>query len=126
MNEIPTLLLDTNAFIYLINGDQTVANIIDKRIVASNFVIEIELLCWPLQSSNTKKAILSFLKEIQYFDYSHRIKEKTIDIKKRYKQKLGDAFIAATALEHGLIIVSADTSFMRIPELSTINFIPSI
>ena len=98
MNNQNTFLLDKNAVIYLINGEQTVLDLIDNKSVAINFVVEIELLCWPNMTIALQKIINNLLKEIQYFDYSHRIKQSTIEIRKSTKLKLGDALIAATAL----------------------------
>ncbi len=72
-----------------------------------------------------QKVINNLLKKIQYFDYSHRIKQRTIEIKKSTKLKLGDALIAATSLEYDLTLVSADKSFSKIQDLRLINFLPT-
>ena len=125
MSNQNTFLLDKNAVIYLINGEQTVLDLIDNKSVAINFVVEIELLCWPNMTIALQKIINNLLKEIQYFDYSHRIKQSTIEIRKSTKLKLGDALIAATALEYDLTLVSADKSFSKIQDLRLINFLPT-
>jgi len=119
------LLLDTNSVLYLLQGDYNMLQLTDKKRTAINFVIEIELFGWPGINENDLRLIRSFMKEAHFFDYSHRIKEITIMLKQKYNLKIGDAFIAATAIYYELTLVSADKSFLRVKELQLINFTPS-
>ena len=111
MSDSSTFLLDSNTVMYLIKGDEKVLQLIDNKIVAINFIIEI---------------IRNLIKDVHYFDYSHRVKQRTISLRQKYNFKLADAFIAAIALEFDLTLVSADRIFSKIDDLRLINFIPSI
>src|SRR3954463_4351070 len=111
MSNANTLLLDTNTVMYLIKGDEKVLRLIDKKAVAVNFIVEIELLGWKSITSALEALILDLIKDVRYFDYSHRVKQRTITLRQKHNLKLGDAFIAATALEFDLTLVSADRIF---------------
>lgn len=126
MSDSSTFLLDSNTVMYLIKGDEKVLQLIDNKIVAINFIIEIELLGWRLMSPELQDIIQNLIKDVYYFDYSHRVKQRTISLRQKYKFKLADAFIAATALEFDLTLVSAGRIFSKIDDLRLINFIPSI
>jgi predicted nucleic acid-binding protein len=90
------------------------------------FITEIELLGWQLMTNELQNVILDLIKDIQYFDYSFRVKQKTIEIRQKYNFKLGDAFIAATALEFNLTLISADKIFSKVDDIRLINFSPTI
>lgn len=126
MSNPNTFLLDTNAILYLIKGDKKVFQLIDQKFVAINFIVEIELLGWKNMTAELQAIILDLIKDVHYFDYSHRVKQRTIALRQKYSFKLADAFIAATALEFDLTLVSADTIFSKIDDLRLINFIPTI
>lgn len=121
-----TFLLDTNTVMYLIKGDEKVLQLIDQKAVAINFITEIELLGWRSMTNEIKIIITDLIKDVQYYDYSFRLKQRTIDLRQKYNFKLGDAFIAATALEFDLTLISADKIFYKIQDLRLINFSPSI
>jgi hypothetical protein len=111
---------------YLLKGDQTLLPLIDKKTTALNFIIEIELLGWPKISADEINIIYDFIGYCYYYDYSQAIKNHTVELRKQYNLKLGDAFIAATALEFDLTLISADKSFAKVAGLNLINFVPSL
>ena len=45
------------------------------------------------------------------------IKEKTIEIRKKYKTKLPDAIVTASAIVNNLPLITADKGFNQIEEL---------
>jgi predicted nucleic acid-binding protein len=47
-----------------------------------------------------------------------KIKRKAINLKQKIKIPVPDAIIAATAIEEGLTLVTADKGFKRVKELS--------
>ena len=49
-----------------------------------------------------------------------KIKEQTIELRKKHSIKLPDAIIAATSLVYGLPLVTADKGFSKIDELDLI------
>jgi len=100
MNKKETLLIDTNAVLYLIKGDENLLELLDQQPVAINFITEIELLTWPQMTRGLNKVIQSLILNVQYFDYSTRIKLAAITLRQKYKLKLADAVIGATAIEY--------------------------
>ncbi len=56
----------------------------------------------------------------QIIPITNSIKMRTIDLKRRIKLAVPDALIAATAIEGGFTLVTADKGFKRIKELSLI------
>ncbi len=126
MSDKDIFLLDTNTILYLIKGDENVLQLTEGKIVSLNFVTEIELLGWRLLTPELHDILLDLINNVQYFDYSYRIKQSTISLRQIYNLKLGDAFIAATALEHDLTLISANKSFAKVEELRLINFVPTL
>lgn len=126
MNKISFYLLDTNCVLYLFKGNQELAKLTAGNKLASNFIIEVELLGWPSISANDINLIQEYLNATYYFDYSTNIKTLAIQFRQKYNLKLADAFIAATAMEYDLILVSADRVFAKIKELQFFHFTPSL
>lgn len=60
------------------------------------------------------------LNQCYIFDCSSEIKELAIQLKQKYKIKLPDAIIAATAIVKQLPFVTADADFKVIKELDLI------
>lgn len=119
-------LQDTNTIMYLMKGDETVLRLIDQQQVSISFITEIELLGWPFMTPELERTIKNLIETVQYFDYSSRIKQGTVRLKQQYNLKIADAFIAATALQYHLALISADKVFSRVEELSFVNFIPTV
>jgi hypothetical protein len=51
------------------------------------------------------------------------IKKMVVDLRMKYRLKLPDAIIAATACYHQLPLVSADKAFSKVTELELIRFV---
>lgn len=51
---------------------------------------------------------------------SIEIKKKAIQIKQKYKLKLPDAIIAATAIQYNLPFITSDADFINIKDLNLI------
>ena len=126
MSKINFYLLDTNCVLYLLKGEQELAKLTDGNKLASNFIIEVELLGWPSITAKDIKLINAFLEATYFFDYNTNIKTLAITLRQKYNLKLADAFVAATAMEYDLILVSADKVFSRINELQFFHFTSSL
>ena len=70
---------------------------------------------------NNIKSLLLDCKEISLTD---EIKEKTIEIRKKYKTKLPDAIVAASAIVNNLPLITADKGFNQIEELDLKLIVP--
>jgi len=102
-------LLDTNAVIYYFRGMQK-AIAVFKLIEDANeevnlsVITKIELLSFD--NEDELKNIDRLLVNSRIFSLDDEIVDKTIEVRKKYKLKLPDAIIAATAMINNLILVT--------------------
>ncbi len=107
----PQYLLDTNVVIDFaalklpIKAYEKISSIIDSFPQIS-IVNKIELLSF----SNVPDQVEAFIKEVDVINLDDAIVAKTIDIRKKYKLKLPDEVIAATAVVMNLSLVTHNIS----------------
>lgn len=85
-----------------------------------SFITEIELLGYKGINKTEENKLKNLINDCFYADWSPKIKEKTIELRRKYNIKLTDAIIASTALVYGVPLVSADSGFSKITELELI------
>ena len=90
--------------------------------LTTSIVVKIDVLGFNGDPDEMKK-LNDFLGLATIFYVDDVIADKTIDLRKTYKKlKLGDALIAATALVHGLTILTRNTKdFQPITGLAYVN-----
>jgi len=120
-------LLDTNIVIgYLAsslpsNGMKTLNAIVDDDSIIS-VITKIETLGFNFKSVSEKLNTEVFVNGSTILNIDDAIVSRTIVLRKTHKIKLPDAIIAATALVHGLILISRNTKdFVEITGLRVIN-----
>jgi len=102
-------LLDTNAVIYYFKGMQKAVAVF-KLIEDANeevnlsVITKIELLSFD--NEDELKNIDRLLVNSRIFSLDDEIVDKTIEVRRKYKLKLPDAIIAATAMINNLILVT--------------------
>lgn len=79
-----------------------------------------ELLGFKGISKEEELKLKLLLNDCFSVEWNSKIKEKTIELKKKYTIKLPDAIIASTSLIYELPLVSADKGFSKIEELDLI------
>lgn len=117
-------LIDTNSVIdYLDNKLPAKANeLIEGNASRISVITRIELLSWPGATDSQTKILLSFIDESEVFHLEEQVILKTIEIRKKFKVKLPDAIIAATALINHFSLVTRNTNdFDKIEQLEVIN-----
>lgn len=121
------LLLDTNAFIYFLDGEQPYFDVllpVFRRVQAGNLTIivsvitEAELLVRPERDGNeaAKERIADLLSEdgIYVIPVDRRITKRAAALRGKSRLKLADAIIVATAIETACeAIVSNDNEWSR-------------
>lgn len=117
-----SLLIDTNIALYLLNGDTTIAELLNGRDVHVSFITELELLGFQDIKEEDRSIIEELLNNCIIVDLNQAIKRITIDLKQKYKLKLPDAIIAATSIYMNLPLISADKDFERISDLQFIRY----
>lgn len=117
------ILIDTNVISRYFN-DNLEENLI-SLLETSNFKISvitrIELLAWEKYNQNQLDIINDFISNCEVIALDEKIILKTIEIRKKYKIKLPDAIIAASAIVFGATLISLDTDFKNIKGLQVIG-----
>jgi predicted nucleic acid-binding protein len=114
---------DTNALIYLLNGNPCMSPFLHNKLSFS-IISEMELLSFNKITSEEESNIKSLLSDCKEITLTGEIKEKAIEIRKKYKIKLPDAIVAASAIVNNLPLITADKGFNQIKELKLKLIVP--
>ncbi len=117
-----SIIVDTNIVLYLLNGDKTLATLLNERNIYISFITELELLGYPGLSLKDKSQITSFLAVCQIIDITSKIKENAILLRNTYNLKLPDSIIGATSLFLGIPFITSDKVFSKVKELNLILY----
>ena len=111
-------LIDSNTVIDYLSGklphngmlflDQLINNIPNISVIT-----KIEVLGYKT-AIEASLLLNSFVDDSAVYDLSDEIVKKTIEIRKEHKIKIPDAIIAATAMTHGLVLVSRNDKDFKI------------
>ncbi|WP_439553477.1 type II toxin-antitoxin system VapC family toxin [Flavobacterium macrobrachii] len=112
-------LADTNFLIFTSQGNLIVETFLDYNIGIS-FISEMELLGVFCISKIQKSNIQKIIDQCFVIDFNLEIKKSAIQLKQKYKVKLPDAIIAATAIHYNIPFITADADFKIIKELDLI------
>ena len=83
-----------------------------------------ELISFSGITESEENNIKSLLLDCNEINISDEIKEKTIEIRKKYKTKLPDAIVAASAIVNNIPLITADKGFNQIKELNLKLIVP--
>ena len=116
------ILLDTNAFIYFFEGRSQITNlVVNTPEIYFSGISEIELLSAIHLAQSEIDSIKAFLSLCQRVELTSEIIDQTITIRRKYNFKIPDAIIAASALHLKIPLVSADTDFQKVADLTLIS-----
>ena len=119
-------LIDSNAIIETFNGKIQPNGLAFMRVIfnsgpQASVVTEIEVLGFTT-NLGMQTLLAEFFDDCQVLPLSRPIVEQTILLRKMHKIKLPDAIIAATAIAHGLTLITRNTGdFSKIVGLKTID-----
>ncbi len=116
------LLLDTNAVLYVLGGDETLASFLNGKELYLSIISELELLSYKKITQKEIKAITSFLSELKIENISEEIKKATIEIRKSTNLKLPDCIIAATSITLSIPLISSDKQLSSVPGLDIVLY----
>jgi predicted nucleic acid-binding protein len=117
-----SLLIDTNIALYLLNGDEKIADLLVGRDVYISFITELELLGFQDLEPSEIPAIEAFIDDCIIIELNQSIKEKTIEIKRKQKMKLPDAIIAASSIYLNMPLLSADKGFEKLEDIQFVLY----
>ena len=123
----PSILVDTNAVIELVNGGLPPASVawLEQRIGDDahhiSMITRIELFS-KLISSNMTEVLTGFVRLTDVIGLDEAIIQQTMRLRQQRRLKLPDAVIAATALARGLVLVTRNVGdFAGLPGLAVLN-----
>ena len=116
------LLLDTNTVLYVLGGDETLAQFLHGKELHLSVISELELLSFKKITQKEIKAISAFLSELAIENLTDEIKKTTIEIRKSTNLKLPDCIIAATSKSMNMSLVTADKQLSSIPGLDIVLY----
>lgn len=115
-------LLDTNAVLYILDGDETLINFLFEKELYLSIISEMELLSYRAITDKEKQTLDEFLKEFIIINIDEKIKLNTIEVKKSSSMKLPDSIIAATAISLKLPIITSDKQFKNVKQLNLVYY----
>ncbi len=100
-------LLDTNILIYLSKKEIDITSFAEKEdVLFISIITYMEALGYPFTSKREEKIMRALCENLEIVNIDEFIVEKVIELRKRYKIKLPDAIIAATALVNTFSLVT--------------------
>ena len=113
--------LDTNVFIYISN--KTLKRTLLLNVDAAYSTIsKIEALGYGKITAIEQSILEQLFDEYEHLTINDLIIQRTISIRQRYKIKLPDAIIAATAIENDCTLWTVnEEDFQKIPDLKLFN-----
>ena len=119
------LLLDTNAIVCLLRGDQALQERLQQADwVGISILSAIEFLAFPGLSSNDRAIFEQFAGSIDVvgLDRSEQtLIDRIVNLRAQYRLKLPDAIIAATAVERGAVLITDDQQLQKVPAVKTVG-----
>jgi predicted nucleic acid-binding protein len=114
------LFLDTNAVIYLLQGDERLEDLTKGKTIFISAVTTAELFSKSLPAAEAK-IVQQFVQDVLVIHTNDIIVRQCGELRQQIKIKIGDALIAASAMFLGVPLVSADKVFRKIEGLSFIE-----
>ncbi|MBY0477794.1 MAG: PIN domain-containing protein [Chitinophagaceae bacterium] len=119
-------LLDTNAIIALLQGNEVIIRELQNAIVVSISIISyIEFLSYPSLSQKDKSTFKKFVEKVEMIGLNGSdpsFLESIAELKIQTGLKLPDIIIAATAIYSDSILVSNDKEFQKLTRVSLFTF----
>ncbi len=75
------ILVDTNIFLYLLDGSETLVEILQGKDIYLSFITELELIGYKYNSALRENQIAGLLRDCSVIPMNSLIKERYIDIK---------------------------------------------
>ena len=109
-------VLDTNIALYLLSG--RLVNPLPIGVFYLSIISEIELLSFSSIVQEEESRIREFLAQVTIVGLSEDVKKSTIEIRRKYRLKLPDAIVCATAIVVDSNLLSNDVQLGKVTELT--------
>jgi predicted nucleic acid-binding protein len=108
-------VLDTNVALYLLSG--RLVNPLPVGEFYVSIISEIEMLSFSAIGQEEESRIRQFLSQVTIVGLSEEVKQSTIEIRRKYRLKLPDAIVCATAIILDSDLLSNDVQLGKVTEL---------
>lgn len=115
-------LLDTNAVLYVLNGDETLANFLFEKELYVSVITEMELLSYKNITDTERQTIRNFLDDLIIVSLDEKIKLSSIEVKRTSNMKLPDSIIAGTSISLKLPLLTSDKQFKTLKDLELVYY----
>jgi len=123
-----TYLWDTNIVIYYLQNlfpphcTVVIDNILKVAPPSISAITEIELLSWRTPTIQEKDILINFISDSIIVELDKPVRLKAAEIRSKYKTKLADAAIAASAIVYNHSLITRNVSdFKKIEGLNIID-----
>lgn len=117
-----SLVVDTNIILYLLSGDQLVAEILNEKQIYISFITELELLSFKELTKSEHQKISEFISECTIIDINPSIKKQSVSLRKKYTLKLPDAIVVATSEFLNIPLITADARLKKVKEIDLVFY----
>ncbi|MDX1958986.1 MAG: type II toxin-antitoxin system VapC family toxin [Leptospiraceae bacterium] len=106
--------IDTNIVLSLLNGDLKAKDFLENKETYLSFITELELLSFHKIAKSELANIESFLNDCNIIGITEEIKKNVIIIRSKFKLKLPDAIILASAITLDLDFLTMDLQLKKV------------
>jgi predicted nucleic acid-binding protein len=117
------IAIDTNIVLYVLGGDKQLAAMLAGRDVVVSAMVRMEAMVYHGKDAAHLDMVARFLQRCWMEEIHRSVQDVAVDLRLRYKLKLPDAIIAATAAHLGIPLITADKSFAKLkPEFDLVIY----
>lgn len=117
------MLLDSNVIIDAASeeGSSSIRAIRKAKALHTTAINYIEVLGYPHLSEGQRAEFIAFFEKVDIIGVTKGIRDRAILLKRKEKLKTADAIIAATALVQDIPLVTLDSDFKHVEDLTVIH-----
>ncbi len=108
------IALDTNIVLYILAGDAGLSDMLKGKDVVASAMVRMETMIYHGNDIGHLEQVEDFLQGCEIEEIHRSIQDIAIDLRLRYKLKLPDAIIGATAFHLAIPLITADRSFAKL------------
>jgi predicted nucleic acid-binding protein len=115
--------IDTNILLYILGGDKGAHVLLKGRDVVASAMVRMEAMVYHGKDDDHLGHVHAFLDRCEVVEIHRSVQDLAVDLRLRYKLKLPDAIIAATAFHLGVPLITADKVFAKLnPEFEVVVY----
>jgi tRNA(fMet)-specific endonuclease VapC len=119
-------LLDTNAIVALLQGNEQLNQLLeDADWIGISVINQIEFLAFSALSSEARQLFEAFVEQVECVSLvssDAALIRRVIEIRQQYRLKLPDAIVAAVAIEYSACLLTMDQGFLKVAPLTMVRW----